>query len=341
MLYSKIFTTAMDLLIDNLSLHFNGVGSKDSTILIIGASTSDLLARVMALCASREDNASIHLIEEDQTAIVCAINNVLALHREKIKVSQMSPVDLKIDPQVIEQNLQTIGCGDLSAMRALHSAIEQQSRSAPLIADASIDTVIVDLITNRMTAGDAKRTISEAFRVLKKNGRLLMTVLMADEIIRVPLPMTVGGWKASQFPIETEIFMELERAGYHGMRYINYEMPETIEHANVELGLVVIEAHKGKQGECLDQGHAVIFRGPWREVYDDDGHRYGRGERTAVCAKTYAILMQAPYADFFFGLPCRAAPPLKDSPAFDCATPAIRHPRITKGIEKLDSSTCC
>jgi hypothetical protein len=132
--------------------------------------------------------------------------------------------------------------------------------------------------------------------------------------------------------MEQEIMAKLEQAGYYGMSYVNTEMSATIAHGRAELGVFVIEAFKGKQGVCLEQGHAVIFRGPWREAFDDDGHRYGRGERTAVCAKTYALLMQPPYRDFFIGLTSRAAPPLESAPLFDCATPKIRHPSVTKGL---------
>ena len=47
---------------------------------------------------------------------------------------------------------------------------------------------------------------------------------------------------------------------------------------------------RARKAPCLDQNHAVIYRGPWRQVEDDDGHVLRRGVRTAVCEKTFRHL---------------------------------------------------
>lgn len=48
-------------------------------------------------------------------------------------------------------------------------------------------------------------------------------------------------------------------------------------------------ASKGQKGACLDLKHAVIYRGPWRQVQDR------RGMRTAVCEKMSGIHAREPY----------------------------------------------
>ncbi|MGQ0814995.1 MAG: hypothetical protein ACT4O1_11080 [Gemmatimonadota bacterium] len=56
----------------------------------------------------------------------------------------------------------------------------------------------------------------------------------------------------------------------------------------------------GAQGPCLERNQAVIYRGPWKQVCDDDGHVLERGRRMAVCDKTFRLYQQAPYeADIF------------------------------------------
>jgi SAM-dependent methyltransferase len=40
-------------------------------------------------------------------------------------------------------------------------------------------------------------------------------------------------------------------------------------------------------------------RGPFREVLDDDGHRMRRGDRVAVCDKTFQLYRKTPYAAHF------------------------------------------
>ena len=39
--------------------------------------------------------------------------------------------------------------------------------------------------------------------------------------------------------------------------------------------------------ECVEVGQAVIYRGPYSEVCDDDGHVFPRGKRMAVCQRTF------------------------------------------------------
>ena len=70
----------------------------------------------------------------------------------------------------------------------------------------------------------------------------------------------------------------------------------------IEFRSVTITAVKGEGTECWDRGHAVIYKGPYRLVYDDDGHEYSRGERIAVCERSYRLLTEGPYAKDFIGI---------------------------------------
>jgi hypothetical protein len=109
-----------------------------------------------------------------------------------------------------------------------------------------------------------------------------------------------------------------------------------------------VVAWKGKQGECWDHNQAVIYKGPFKNVLDDDGHRYPRGERVAVCAKTFQLLRSGPYAGSFeFVEPLTAVAP-EDAPPFPCAEDTLLRPaRATKGedyaltTEVCTDSACC
>jgi arsenite methyltransferase len=95
---------------------------------------------------------------------------------------------------------------------------------------------------------------------------------------------------------------------------------------------VTVAAYKGKEGPCWDQKHAVVYRGPFRQVEDDDGHVLKRGVRTAVCEKTYGIYSQDPYRSHLELVPPRVLVPLEEAPPFPCARGALtRHPKETKG----------
>ncbi|MEJ7848832.1 MAG: hypothetical protein WKF92_12165 [Pyrinomonadaceae bacterium] len=46
----------------------------------------------------------------------------------------------------------------------------------------------------------------------------------------------------------------------------------------------------------------MIYKGPWKKVVDDDGHVLERGQRMAVCDKTFQIYGKAPYADHIIAI---------------------------------------
>ncbi len=85
---------------------------------------------------------------------------------------------------------------------------------------------------------------------------------------------------------------------------------------------MTVVAYKGKQGPCRVHGQAVVLKGPFSSVVDDDDHVYERGVPTAVCAKTFDILSKAPYAGMFELLEPAAPVDPATAPVFDCAPPA-------------------
>jgi len=94
---------------------------------------------------------------------------------------------------------------------------------------------------------------------------------------------------------------------------------------------VTVAAYKGKEGPCWDANQAVIYRGPWREVRDDDGHTLVRGVPMAVCEKTFALYTREPYARDLIPVPPHVEVPPDARRPFDCARDTVRSPRETKG----------
>ncbi len=64
---------------------------------------------------------------------------------------------------------------------------------------------------------------------------------------------------------------------------------------------------------------------------DDDGHVLVRGERAAVCAKTFGILTSAPYEGQLIPVEPRVPIPEAERKPFDCRRGSRRAPRETKG----------
>ena len=85
----------------------------------------------------------------------------------------------------------------------------------------------------------------------------------------------------------------------------------------------------------MERNQAVIYKGPWKQVHDDDGHALRRGQRMAVCDKTYRLMTDpaGAYAGQVIGVePLSGVPPDQAQP-FDCRRSAVRDPRQTKGVD--------
>ena len=129
-----------------------------------------------------------------------------------------------------------------------------------------------------------------------------------------------------------------EDAGFHGIRVLkrDEEPWQTVE--GIEFRSVTVEAFTGKIGPCFERNQAVIYKGPFKKVLDDDGHAMERGKRYAVCDKTYNLYRSEPYRDLFDFVEPREAIPVDQAERFDCSRTALRHPRETKGMD-YDATT--
>jgi len=89
----------------------------------------------------------------------------------------------------------------------------------------------------------------------------------------------------------------------------------------------------------------VIYRGPFKKVEDDDGHVFHRGQRIAVCDKTFLLLQREPYEGMFEPVEPLIEVPLEEAVAFDCRRSVRRHPRETKGADYRETTeepaSCC
>jgi len=150
-----------------------------------------------------------------------------------------------------------------------------------------------------------------------------------------------GAFREDQF---LEMF---EQAGFYGIEILSRQTEPWQVIEGIEFRSVTVRAYKGKQGPCLERNQAVIYQGPWKMVRDDDDHIYHRGQRIAVCDKTFKILTNpdGPYSASILPVLPMVDIPLEDASPFDCKRTSRRHPRETKGMEYretiLSEGTTC
>jgi hypothetical protein len=82
-------------------------------------------------------------------------------------------------------------------------------------------------------------------------------------------------------------------------------------------------------------------------VIDDDGHTLFRGERMAVCDKTFCLYtrQEGPYAHDLIAVEPYNEILLEEAKSFNCSKNARRHPKETKGqdykVTEVGEGTCC
>ncbi len=218
-----------------------------------------------------------------------------------------------------------------------------------LIADNSVDVVISNCVLNLVHPQDKEQLFKEIYRVLKRGGRAVISDIVCDEDPTEKIlndPELWSGCIAGAFR-EDNFLKMFEAAGFYGIEILKREETPWQVIDGVEFRSVTIRAYKGKEGECLERKQAVVYKGPWKQVQDDDGHIYCRGERMAVCDKTYHILTSAnsPYQKDMIAIAPYENIPLEKATVFNCKNKAIRHPKETKGSEynltNTSNDDCC
>ena len=255
--------------------------------------------------------------------------------------------DLRTDLDAADARLRRSAVASAEDLQAFEEFLSEQRRRRPLIADDSIDVVVSNCVLNLVRDEDKRQLFEEMFRVLKRGGRVLVSDIVADEPVPGHLkadPELWSGCISGAFQ-EAGFLGAFGEAGFYGMEVLKRdETPwRTVE--GIEFRSVTVAAYKGKQGPCWDLKQAVIYKGPWSEVKDDDGHTLARGERMAVCEKTFRIYTREPYARDIIAVPPLEEVAPQEARPFDCSRDAVRHPRETKGREyrvTTDAAgTCC
>lgn len=279
---------------------------------------------------------------EDETARRFGYANVRFV---KARIQEMA-----LDIERAELWLRDHPITTLNTLSEFEAECARLRREEPGVEDACADVVVSNCVLNLVRPEDKQRLFHDIFRVLKRGGRAVISDIVCDED---PPPRILddrelwSGCIAGAFR-EDRFLEHFERAGFYGVEILaRQERPwQVID--GIEFRSVTVRAFKGKDGPCLERHQAVIYKGPWRKVVDDDGHTLRRGSRTAVCDKTFGILTDpnGPYGEDIIAVPPHEEIPLGSAQAFDCRGPLVRDPRQTKGQDysetrRSDESSCC
>jgi len=245
--------------------------------------------------------------------------------------------DMALDLELAEGWLRRHPITSIEQMVDFEAHCQRLRHERPLIGDESVDVIVSNCVLNLVRPEEKTQLFHEMHRALKRGGRAVISDIVCDEDPTPAIlndPALWSGCISGAF--REDRFLEMfEEAGFYGIEILSRgERPwQVID--GVEFRSMTVRAFKGKEGPCLERNQAVIYRGPWKQVRDDDGHTFHRGQRMAVCDKTFRIMTDpaGPYARNIVPVPPLSDVPLDEALAFDCHGSAVRHPRQTKGMD--------
>lgn len=314
-----------------------GVDSVEANdrVLILGPNAADVLQ-----AAARRAGPGSEILNVDTDPIrVVELRNQITCAQDleaeaSIRCLCADWSDLRINLEWAQQSLQEEPVNSRAALLRFNEKLLEQARKNPMIRDGCVNRAILTSL-NSVPHEQVVHFLHEIMRCLQNCGRLTLSCLVSDEVLPAEEVTPATNYR----PTEQQLLNLLEQVGFYGIELTRWaEAPHRVIQT-VEIRRVAVQAFKGKQGPCYECHHAVIYRGPWRQVRDDDGHVYKRGERTAVCEKTYRLLTREPYQDDFIPLPPYIAVPVEQSIPFDCNGVSTRDPKVTKGLQSNGSQT--
>jgi ubiquinone/menaquinone biosynthesis C-methylase UbiE len=247
--------------------------------------------------------------------------------------------DLALDAEKLSVRLSENPVRSLADLVAMQAWEAEQREQRPMIADESIDLVISNCVLNLVNDSEKQAMVNEIFRVVKPGGRVAISDIVSDELISEPLkanPELWSGCISGAFQ-ELEFVNAFVSAGFTAVRLDRWDARPWRVVDGIEFRSATLTAVKGEGRACIDRGHAVIYRGPYSEVSDEEGHVFPRGERIAVCERTYRMMTQGSYRGDFIGI----APAVLGEPVNWCAPAGTRRPPAeSKGGTQATSESC-
>ena len=215
-----------------------------------------------------------------------------------------------------------------------------------MVADNTIDIIVSNCVLNLVSDQEKKQLFQEMYRVLKVGGRIAISDIVSDEISPEHLKKDQKLWSGciSGAFQESEFGELLEEVGFYGVTIDKFDDDPWQIVEGIEYRSMTVLAYKASPERELDKNQAVLYKGPWKQVSDEDGRIFPRGKRIAVSDQVFKTMTTEPYCNHIVTIEPKIA--VTKDIAFACCGVTERTPRETKlGVEALttdpNQGSCC
>ncbi|MBI5286999.1 MAG: methyltransferase domain-containing protein, partial [Deltaproteobacteria bacterium] len=166
------------------------------------------------------------------------------------------------------------------------------------VGDETVDLVTSNCVINLST--DKGKVFEETYRVLKPSGRFCISDIVAERDVPALLRDGKRLWSEciSGALREDEFITLAKRAGFYGIETTKRYLYREVD--GIRFYSVTVKGYKFKKAsKCVYIGQYATYNGPFKRVWDDDGHEYPVGVPVEVCTDTAEKLSRPPYKGLF------------------------------------------
>jgi arsenite methyltransferase len=290
------------------------LGSGAGKICFIAAQVVGPRGRVIGVDMNEE---MLALARKHQSAVAQALGfDNVEFRRGRIQ-------DLALDLDALDVELRSRPVSSSASYLAAELLANELRQTRPLIPAGSIDVVVSNCVLNLVRPEAKDQLLGEIYRALREGGRAVISDIVSDQDVPAEMqndPELWSGCVSGAF--REDLFPEaFARRGFYGIRILHREKAPWRAVRGLEFRSVTLEAFKGGDGPGLEGGRAVIYKGPFKEVLDDEGRRLTRGRREIVSEKSFRRFQGEPYLGQFDFVeppsqgPAEAGPPSCCGPA--------------------------
>jgi ubiquinone/menaquinone biosynthesis C-methylase UbiE len=233
------------------------------------------------------------------------IGDRLGYHNVEFRKGQIQ--DLALDLERFGRYLRDEPVCDAAQWLRASEHAQSLRQTEPMIADDSIDVVVSNCVLNLVRRSERIQLFEEMYRVLRPGGRVVISDITSDEPVPEQLQQDPALWSGciSGAFVELDFVEAFAAAGFQAMQIVDRQAEPWATLAGIEFRSLTIEAFRPIAAPDRNNGQAVIYRGPWKSVTDDEGRTLERGVRTPVNQQAFETYMRPPYADAMIGVPAR------------------------------------
>jgi len=256
--------------------------------------------------------------------------------------------DLALNVEQMEEFLKTNPVSDIDSLAALNVWKQTQTSSTPLVESNSVDIVVSNCVLNLVAEKDRRQMINEIFRVLKPGGRVAISDIIADEYVPEHLKNDSELWSGciSGAFQEEEFLSAFLNSGFISVAYDKWDAQpwQVVEGFEFRSATVIAQKPLQTYVDEIEAGDALIYKGPFTIILDDQGNQFERGQRVAVSEEVFQEITQGELAEQFIAIPANACCKAE----YDLPEGSLRLASESKGVEhqvatdsKAESSGGC